>query len=94
MVAPVRVLTAGIGELNLRDIDVYRSQGGYAQWERAVRELSPAEVADVVMKANLRGRGGAGFPTTGANATSSATATKRSPVRSRTTCCSRRRLTK
>jgi NADH-quinone oxidoreductase subunit F len=63
MVAPVRILTAGIGELNLRDIDVYRAQGGYVQWQRALRELTPAAVSDVVMKSTLRGRGGAGFPT-------------------------------
>src|SRR5271166_4708580 len=63
MVSPVPVVTAGIGALDLRDIDVYRRQGGYIQFERAVRELGPAAVADMVSKSNLRGRGGAGFPT-------------------------------
>jgi NADH-quinone oxidoreductase subunit F len=63
MAAVVNVLTAGIGELNLRDLAVYRDGGGYAQFERAVREMTPQEVADTVNKANLRGRGGAGFPT-------------------------------
>jgi NADH-quinone oxidoreductase subunit F len=58
-----KVLTAGIGELNLRDIDVYRAQGGYAQFERAVTALQPAEVIDATLKSGLRGRGGAGFPT-------------------------------
>jgi NADH-quinone oxidoreductase subunit F len=58
-----KVLTAGIGEANLRDIDVYRSRGGYKQWERAVRELKPADVLDAAEKSGLRGRGGAGFPT-------------------------------
>ncbi len=57
------VLTRGIGELNLRDIDVYRAQGGYAQLERAMRELNPADVLDATAKSGLRGRGGAGFPT-------------------------------
>ena len=33
------ILTKGIGKLNLRDIDVYKAQGGYAQFERAVTEL-------------------------------------------------------
>ncbi|HEY5341418.1 MAG TPA: NADH-quinone oxidoreductase subunit NuoF [Candidatus Aquilonibacter sp.] len=58
-----KVLTAGIGEANLRDIGVYRERGGYKQWERAVRELKPAEVMEACDKSGLRGRGGAGFPT-------------------------------
>jgi NADH-quinone oxidoreductase subunit F len=58
-----KVLMAGIGEANLRDIDVYRSRGGYKQWERAVRELKPADVLEYSEKSGLRGRGGAGFPT-------------------------------
>jgi NADH-quinone oxidoreductase subunit F len=57
------VLMAGIGELDLCDIDVYRAQGGYAQFERAVKEMKPAEIVDVTAKSGLRGRGGAGFPT-------------------------------
>ena len=59
----IPVLTAGIGSANLRDIEVYRAHGGYAQYERALRELTPAQVLDIVKKSNLRGRGGAGFPT-------------------------------
>ncbi len=57
------VLTAGIGELNLRDIDVYRAQGGYEQLRRAVTEMTPADVQALCSGSNLRGRGGAGFPT-------------------------------
>ncbi|MFY9779942.1 MAG: NADH-quinone oxidoreductase subunit NuoF [Candidatus Baltobacteraceae bacterium] len=59
----MKVLTEGIGELNLRDIDVYRSRGGYEQWKRAVTSLQPAEIVDLTLKSGLRGRGGAGFPT-------------------------------
>ncbi|MGH7728846.1 MAG: NADH-quinone oxidoreductase subunit NuoF [Vulcanimicrobiaceae bacterium] len=59
----VKVLTAGIGERNLREIDVYRAEGGYEQWRRCVLERTPAEIAEIVSKSGLRGRGGAGFPT-------------------------------
>jgi len=58
-----KILTAGIGELDLCDIAVYREQGGYAQFERAVKELQPAAIVDIAAKSGLRGRGGAGFPT-------------------------------
>ncbi|HTU70868.1 MAG TPA: NADH-quinone oxidoreductase subunit NuoF [Candidatus Baltobacteraceae bacterium] len=58
-----KILTAGIGEADLRDIDAYRERGGYKQWERAVRELKPADVMEAADKSGLRGRGGAGFPT-------------------------------
>ncbi len=57
------VLTQGIGELDLRDIGVYRAQGGYEQLRRALTELSPKDVSDICSGSNLRGRGGAGFPT-------------------------------
>ncbi len=38
-----KVLTAGIGEVDMRGIDAYRQRGGYKQWERAVREMQPVE---------------------------------------------------
>ena len=59
----VKVLTEGIGEANLRDIDVYKKRGGYKQLERAMRSMTPAQVLEICDKSGLRGRGGAGFPT-------------------------------
>ncbi|MGH7330087.1 MAG: NADH-quinone oxidoreductase subunit F, partial [Polyangiaceae bacterium] len=56
------VLMKGIGELDLRSMDVYKSQGGYAMLEQAMR-MQPAQIVEIVSKSGLRGRGGAGFPT-------------------------------
>ncbi|MGH7738089.1 MAG: NADH-quinone oxidoreductase subunit NuoF [Candidatus Tyrphobacter sp.] len=57
------VLTEGIGELDLRSIDVYRKRGGYEQWKRALKDLSAKDLMEYADKSGLRGRGGAGFPT-------------------------------
>ncbi|MCX6138402.1 MAG: NADH-quinone oxidoreductase subunit NuoF [Ignavibacteriales bacterium] len=43
-------------------IDVYESNGGYAAFRKALG-MKPDEVTDEVKKSNLRGRGGACFPT-------------------------------
>ncbi len=43
-------------------IDVYETHGGYAMLRKALG-MKPEEVTDEVKKSNLRGRGGACFPT-------------------------------
>src|SRR5688572_839703 len=43
-------------------VDAYRADGGYRALERALNEMSPAQVTDAVKASGLRGRGGAGFP--------------------------------
>ena len=40
----------------------YKKSNGYAQLKKAL-EMTPAQITDEVKKSNLRGRGGAGFPT-------------------------------
>src|SRR6476469_1814918 len=58
---PVIVLAGGVEE-PLRDLASYRAVGGYAQLERA-RAMTPHEVTEQLIQSNLRGRGGAFFPT-------------------------------
>ena len=41
----------------------YRSEGGFGALEKALSGMSPNDVQQAVIDANLRGRGGAGFPT-------------------------------
>jgi len=44
------------------DIAAYERAGGYQGLRKALR-LQPQEIAEMVKRSNLRGRGGAGFPT-------------------------------
>jgi NADH-quinone oxidoreductase subunit F len=45
------------------DLAGYRRAGGYRAVGKALKELGPQAVLDAVKASNLRGRGGAGFPT-------------------------------
>ena len=48
------------GMLTLKE---YEQAGGYQAVRKALRGMTPKVVVDTVTKSNLRGRGGAGFPT-------------------------------
>lgn len=45
------------------NLNGYRQVGGYSGLQKALKEMSPAEVTNLVKASNLLGRGGAGFPT-------------------------------
>ena len=59
---PIKILTANIDKPNSTSIDVYIDGGGYKAVQTALK-MKPEEIVQVVKDSELRGRGGAGFPT-------------------------------
>jgi NADH-quinone oxidoreductase subunit F len=55
------VLTTHFADERYRRLDTYRRYGGYEALKKAFA-MDPGQIIDEVKKANLRGRGGAGFP--------------------------------
>ena len=56
-----QVLTQHFGLKNFYKIDEYVKKGGYKAVKKSL-QMKPDEILEEVKKANLRGRGGAGFP--------------------------------
>ena len=48
---------------DLRKLQVYQAHGGYQALRKALFELTPEQIINEVKNSNLRGRGGAAFPT-------------------------------
>jgi NADH-quinone oxidoreductase subunit F len=57
-----KILTSDTNEKNSEKFSFYKSQNGYEAL-RKVFSMTPKSVVEEVKKSNLRGRGGAGFPT-------------------------------
>jgi NADH-quinone oxidoreductase subunit F len=56
------VLMRNFERPNSHTLAVYREHGGYAAWAKA-QQMEPAALVEEVKQSNLRGLGGAGFPT-------------------------------
>jgi len=57
-----QILSKNFGLKNSYKIDVYLEQKGYLAVRKALKEMTPEQILEEVKNANLRGRGGAGFP--------------------------------
>jgi NADH-quinone oxidoreductase subunit F len=58
-----RILTRWLDIPDLRRLDVYEAHGGYKALRKALTEMTPESIVNEVKASNLRGRGGAAFPT-------------------------------
>ncbi len=58
-----RIALRNCGVINPENIEEYIARDGYAALGKALTEMTPEGVIDVILKSGLRGRGGAGFPT-------------------------------
>ena len=58
----LRIALRNNGRIDPENIIHYIAIGGYKAIEKALASMTPQQVLDEVKRANLRGRGGAGFP--------------------------------
>lgn len=59
----LKILTAHINDPTQYSIDTYEKNGGYTAIKKAIPNIAPATLIDMVKQAELRGRGGAGYIT-------------------------------
>ncbi|MGA3266928.1 MAG: NADH-quinone oxidoreductase subunit NuoF [Verrucomicrobiota bacterium] len=57
------IVLANSGEIDPERIEGYIAADGYQALHQVLREMTPKEVVETIVKSGLRGRGGAGFPT-------------------------------
>jgi len=58
-----RIVLSNCGMIDPESIEEYIAMDGYEAMGKALIEMNPQEVIDEIKNANLRGRGGGGFPT-------------------------------
>ena len=59
----LRIALRNVGLIDPEVIEEYIARDGYAALGKVLTQHQPAEVADLIKRSGLRGRGGAGFPT-------------------------------
>ncbi|MCL2767856.1 MAG: NADH-quinone oxidoreductase subunit NuoF [Synergistaceae bacterium] len=58
-----RIALRNCGQINPDNIDEYIANKGYEALTKALTQMTPESIIEVVKKSELRGRGGGGFPT-------------------------------
>ncbi len=58
-----KIVLSDLGKINPESIDDYLAADGYSGAKKALTELAPQDVITIIQDTQLRGRGGAGFPT-------------------------------
>ena len=58
-----KVVLENMGHLDPEKLEDYLAHGGYQALTKVLREMTPEQVCDAILRSGLRGRGGAGFPT-------------------------------
>ena len=58
-----RIVLRNCGIIDPNSIDEYIARGGYQAIQKVLKETTPEQVIEIVLKSGLRGRGGAGFLT-------------------------------
>ncbi len=59
----VKIATRNLGVVDPLSIEEFIAQDGFFALHKVLKEMSPEDVIDELKKSELRGRGGAGFPT-------------------------------
>ncbi|BDD86508.1 NuoF family protein [Desulfofustis limnaeus] len=57
-----KVVLSNSGLIDPDRLESYVARGGYSALAHALREMTPMEVCETIIKSGLRGRGGAGYP--------------------------------
>ena len=58
-----RIVLENAGRIDCESIEDYIGEGGYAALQQVIADMKPEAVVREVMTSQLRGRGGAGYPT-------------------------------